>query len=283
MKNMPTWIDEYHKGSRFGLKGKVLLKKNSKYQEILIIDTDFYGKALMLDGCWMTSLRDEKYYHECLVHPALSSIDKKSHVLIIGGGDGGTARECLKYSQVAKIDLVEIDEEVIKVSKTFLQEIGGEAWSDKRLAIHIDDGVKWVEKTKDNFYDVIFIDCSDPSEFSNLLFTDSFYKECKRILTKKGILATQSESPESFKNIHIHILKSLNKIFKLSETMYSFVPIYPSGIWSWTFASEEELNLSKVNYKEVMKIESNCDVWNLNFQNAAFKMMPNKIVKELNS
>ena len=97
---MPTWIDEYHKGSRFGLNGKVLLKKNSKYQEILIIDTDFYGKALMLDGCWMTSLRDEKYYHECLVHPALSSIDKKSHILIIGGGDGGTARECLKYSQV---------------------------------------------------------------------------------------------------------------------------------------------------------------------------------------
>ena len=283
MKDMPTWIDEYHKGSRFGLNGKVLLKKNSKYQEILIIENDFYGKALMLDGCWMTSLRDEKYYHECLVHPALSSIDKKSHVLIIGGGDGGTARECLKYSQVAKIDLVEIDEEVIKVSKTFLQEIGGEAWSDKRLAIHIDDGVKWVEKTKDNFYDVIFIDCSDPSEFSNLLFKDSFYKECKRILTKKGILATQSESPESFKNIHIHILKSLNKIFKLSETMYSFVPIYPSGIWSWTFASDEELNLSKVNYKEVMEIESNCDVWNLNFQNAAFKMMPNKIVKELNS
>ncbi len=283
MKDMTTWIDEYYKGSRFGLNGKVLFKKNSKYQEILIIDTDFYGKALMLDGCWMTSLRDEKYYHECLVHPALSSIDKKSHVLIIGGGDGGTARECLKYSQVAKIDLVEIDEEVIKVSKTFLQEIGGDAWSDKRLDIHIDDGVKWVEKTKDNFYDVIFIDCSDPSEFSNLLFTGSFYKECKRILTKNGILATQSESPESFKNIHIHILKSLNKIFKLSETMYSFVPIYPSGIWSWTFASEEKLNLSKVNNKEVMNIEKDCDVWNLNFQNAAFKMMPNKIVKELNS
>ena len=78
-------------------------------------------------------------------------------------------------------------------------------------------------------------------------------------------------------------MKSLNRIFKLSETMYSFVPIYPSGIWSWTFASDEELNLSKVNYKEVMEIESNCDVWNLNFQNAAFKMMPNKIVKELNS
>ena len=278
-----TWIDEYHKGSRFGLNGKLLIRKTSQYQEIIVIENDYYGKALMLDGCWMTSLKDEKYYHECLVHPALSSIDEKSNVLIIGGGDGGTARECVKYTKIARIDLVEIDEEVIKVSKNFLKEIGGEAWNDKRLKIYIDDGVKWVENTRDNFYDVIFIDCSDPSEFSNLLFSDSFYTECKRILKPKGILATQSESPESFKNIHIRILKTLKKIFNVSETMYSFVPIYPSGIWSWTFASKEELYLSKANCKETKEIEKGCEIWNLNFQNAAFKMMPNKIVKELNS
>ncbi len=283
MKNITTWIDEYHKGSRFGLNGKILIKKTSKYQEIIVIENEYYGKALMLDGCWMTSLKDEKYYHECLVHPALSRIDEKSNVLIIGGGDGGTLRECIKYTKISKIDLVEIDEEVIKISKEFLKEIGGEAWNDKRLKIHIDDGVQWVKKTKDNFYDVIFIDCSDPSEFSNLLFSDSFYKECKRILKPMGILATQSESPESFKNIHINILKTLKSIFKVSETMYSFVPIYPSGIWSWTFASSEDLNLSKQNDDEVVKIEKGCEIWNLNFQNAAFKMMPNKIVKELDS
>jgi len=283
MTDITTWIDEYHKGSRFGLYGKILIKKTSKYQEIIVIENEYYGTALMLDGCWMTSLKDEKYYHECLVHPALSSIDEKSNILIIGGGDGGTLRECFKYSQISKIDLVEIDEEVIKISKKFLKEIGGEAWNDKRLEIHVDDGVKWVKKTRDNFYDVIFIDCSDPSEFSNLLFSDSFYRECKRILKKNGILATQSESPESFKNIHISILKTLKKIFKVSETMYSFVPIYPSGIWSWTFASEEVLNLSKQNHIETLRIEKGCEIWNLNFQNAAFKMMPNKIVKELDS
>ena len=215
------------------------------------------------------------------MHPALSRIDEKSNVLIIGGGDGGTVRECIKYTQISKIDLVEIDEEVIKISKKFLKEIGGEAWNDKRLKIHINDGFQWVKKTRDNFYDVIFIDCSDPSEFSDLLFSDSFYRECKRILKKDGILATQSESPESFKTIHINILKTLKNIFKVSETMYSFVPIYPSGIWSWTFASSEDLNLSKENYYEALKIEKGCEIWNLNFQNAAFKMMPNKIVKEL--
>jgi len=175
MTNITTWIDEYHKGSRFGLNGKILIKKTSQYQEIIVIENEHYGKALMLDGCWMTSLKDEKYYHECLVHPALSSIDEKSNVLIIGGGDGGTVRECVKYSQISKSDLVEIDEEVIKISKKFLKESGGEALNDKRLEIHVDGGVKWVKKTRDNFYDVIFIDCSDPSEFSNLLFSDSFY------------------------------------------------------------------------------------------------------------
>ena len=283
MNNISIWLDEYHKQSRFGLNGKLLLKKNSKFQEIIILDTEYYGKALMLDGCWMTSSRDEKYYHECLVHPALSSLENKSNVLIIGGGDGGTARECLKYSQVENIDLVEIDEEVIKVSQKFLQEIGGFAWTDTRLSIHIDDGVKWVKKIQDNFYDVIFIDCSDPSEFSHLLFTDNFYKECKRVLTKKGILATQSESPESFKNLHLYILKSLKKIFEVSETMYSFVPIYPSGIWSWTFASKHESNFLKSDCREVIKIEKSCDIWNLNFQNGALKMMPNKILRELNS
>ena len=103
MTYITQWIDEYHKGSRFGLNGEILIKKNSKYQEIIVIENEYYGRALMLDGCWMTSFKDDKYYHECLVHPALSSIDEKSNVLIIGGGDGGTARECLKYLSLIHI------------------------------------------------------------------------------------------------------------------------------------------------------------------------------------
>ena len=277
-----VWIDEYQKDSRFGLKGKLLLKKTSIFQEITVIENKEYGRALMLDGCWMTSSKDEKYYHECLVHPALCSLEKISNILIIGGGDGGTARECLKYSEVSNIDLVEIDEEVIQVSKKYLKEIGRNAWTDDRLSIHINDGVKWVETIKDDFYDVIFIDCSDPSEFSNLLFSDKFYKDCKRILSKKGILATQSESPESFKKIHINILKTLKNTFQVSKTMYSFVPIYPSGIWSWTFASDDESNFLKPNWTKILEIEKQCEIWNINYQDGAFKMMPNKILKEIN-
>ena len=276
------WIDEIYKNTRYGLQGKIITKQKSKYQEIIILETEDYGMALMLDGCWMTTNQGEKYYHECLVHPALSSLKDISNILIIGGGDGGTARECLKYKKVKHIDLVEIDEEVINLSKKFLKDIGGESWIDERLRINIDDGFQWVKNSVDNYYDVIFIDSSDPSEFANKLFSLEFYKGCKRILKKEGIIATQSESPESFKEVHLQICSSLQRLFKHSATMYSFVPFYPSGIWSWTFASNTENNFLKPHCKEIKEIEKSCEIWNLNFQEGAFKMRPSKITREIN-
>ena len=281
MNNDQIWIDENHKDSRYGLKGKLLVRKKTLFQEIIILKTFEYGNALMLDGCWMTSDRDEKYYHECLVHPALSNLSKINTVLIIGGGDGGTLRECLKYKDITAIDLVEIDEEVINLSKHFLKKVGGNSWLDKRLKINICDGCKWVKNIKNNYYDAILIDCSDPSDFANGLFSTNFYKECKRILKEKGILATQSESPESFKKIHIEIIQSLKSIFKTSSTMYAFVPFYPSGIWSWTFASNNEKDFLIPKHNQIKSIENSCDVWNLNYQEGALKMIPNKILKEL--
>ena len=281
MNNDQIWIDENHKDSRYGLKGKLVVRKKTAYQEIIILKTFEYGNALMLDGCWMTSDRDEKYYHECLVHPALSNLSKINTVLIIGGGDGGTLRECLKYKDITAIDLVEIDEEVINLSKHFLKKVGGNSWLDKRLKINICDGCKWVKNIKNNYYDAILIDCSDPSDFANGLFSTNFYKECKRILKEKGVLATQSESPESFKKIHIEIIQSLKSIFKTSSTMYAFVPFYPSGIWSWTFASNNEKDFLIPKHNQIKSIENSCDVWNLNYQEGALKMIPNKILKEL--
>ena len=281
MNNDQIWIDENHKDSRYGLRGKLIVRKKTAYQEIIILKTFEYGNALMLDGCWMTSDRDEKYYHECLVHPALSNLSKINTVLIIGGGDGGTLRECLKYKDITAIDLVEIDEEVINLSKHFLKKVGGNSWLDKRLKINICDGCKWVKNIKNNYYDAILIDCSDPSDFANGLFSTNFYKECKRILKEKGILATQSESPESFKKIHIEIIQSLKSIFKTSSTMYAFVPFYPSGIWSWTFASSNEKDFLIPKHNQIKSIENSCDVWNLNYQEGALKMIPNKILKEL--
>ena len=280
MEEDQIWIDEIHENTRYGLKGKVLVQKKSDFQEIIILETKRYGNALMLDGCWMTSDKEEKYYHECLVHPALSSLKNAERILIIGGGDGGTARECLKYEGIQNIDLVEIDKEIIKISQKYLTKIGQKIWGDKRLKINIEDGLKWVKKIDNEYYDVILVDCSDPSEFTSGLFSSEFYKDCKRILKPIGIFGTQSESPESFKNIHLKIIQSIKKVFSNYSTMYSFVPIYPSGIWSWTFASQSHKGFLHSKYYKVKTIEDNCEIWNLNFQAGALKMMPNKIVKE---
>ena len=100
-------------------------------------------------------------------------------------------------------------------------------------------------------------------------------------MKKEGILATQSESPESFREIHINIINSLKDIFRRTETMYSFVPFYPSGIWSWTFASDNEKNFLNGRNSEINLIEKTCDIWNLTYQSGALKMMPNKIHKVL--
>ena len=281
MSNNETWLDETYNNSRFGLKGNIIFRKRSKYQEIIILETENYGKALMLDGCWMTTDKGEKYYHECLVHPIMSSLKSFLKILVIGGGDGGTIRECLKYKKVKSIDLVEIDEEVINLSKEYLTQIGGGAWTDKRLKINIEDGFLWVKNSSDNYYDAIIIDCSDPSSFANKLFSSEFYLECKRVIKKNGMIATQSESPESFKETHLKICTSFKDLFKNSATMYSFVPFYPSGIWSWTFGSDIENNFLQNNYEEINTIEKSCEIWNRDFQEGAFKMMPNKIKQEL--
>ena len=281
MKKNKIWIDEICKNSRYGMKGEIIAKHNSKYQEIIILETQNHGRALMLDGCWMTTDQGEKYYHECLVHPALISLKSYTKILIIGGGDGGTARECLKYKKLKYLDLVEIDEEVINLSKKYLKMIGGKSWSDKRLNININDGFEWVKNTEDDFYDAIIIDSSDPSDFANKLFSLEFYSECKRVLKQDGILATQSESPESFKEIHLKIYLSLKNLFKNCSTMYSFVPFYPSGIWSWTFASDTEDVFLKQNCEEIKLIEKSCEIWNLKFQEGAFNMMPSKIIREI--
>tara|TARA_B100000965_G_scaffold401022_1_gene423995 strand:+ start:999 stop:1865 length:867 start_codon:yes stop_codon:yes gene_type:complete len=276
-----NWIDEYHQGVRYGLEGKLILEEYSHFQKITIYETKKYGKALLLDNCWMTAERQEKCYHECLIHPALCSSKQIDNILIIGGGDGGSARECLKYKEVRSVDLIEIDLRVIELSKQYLPIIGGKAWSDSRLNVKIKDGVDWVKNTKDNYYDVIVIDGADPIGPSKELYSDSFLKDCKRILKKGGVFATQSESPESFHEIHINIVKILRQIFDYADPLYGSVSIYPSGLWSWSFASMEKPTYMNPIETRVKEISENCQIWSERWQRGAFNTIPAFIEREL--
>ena len=141
--------------------------------------------------------------------------------------------------------------------------------------------MEWVKTIDNNYYDIILVDCSDPNSHSNVLFSLDFYQECKRVLKQNGIFATQSESPEAFRDAHVNIINSIKKVFSIKSTLYSCVTIYPSGIWSWTFASDNKKNFLSKKYQNIETIEKSCEIWNLNYQSGGFKMMPNKIVKIL--
>ena len=283
IKDEKVWIDENHQDVRYGLKGKVILEESSPYQKITIYQSKRYGTALLLDGCWMTAEKCEKCYHECISHPALCSSDHINTILIIGGGDGGTARECLKYPEVKSIDLVEIDQRVIELSQKYLYKIGENAWSDSRLNLKIENGINWVKQAKDNLYDVIIIDGADPIGPSEELYHNSFLEDCKRILKPGGVFATQSESPESFHQIHIKIIKNLRQIFDYADPLYGSVSIYPSGFWSWTFASMEKPKYLYPKDKRVQIISDNCKIWSKRWQEGAFNAIPAFIERELNN
>ncbi|KGG14535.1 Spermidine synthase [Prochlorococcus sp. MIT 0602] len=276
------WKDEYQEDVRYGLKSKKVIEARSDFQKISIFETNRYGKALLLDDCWMTAEYQEKQYHECLTHPALTSAKELNNVLIIGGGDGGSARECLKYTELKLLDLVEIDSKVIELSKEYLSNIGGNCWKDKRLNLQIKDGISWVENSKENYYDAIIIDGSDPKGPAKGLFNKEFFQNCHRILKPDGVFASQSESPEAFRKIHIDTVKTIREIFEYADPLYGSVPIYPSGWWSWTFASINHPRYLKPLESRANQIQETCEIWSPRWQKGSFDAIPANLEREFN-
>ncbi len=276
------WIDEYNQGVRYGLEGKILIDEQSTFQRITLIESKRYGKGLLLDGCWMTAEHQERHYHECLVHPALCSAKSLKNILIIGGGDGGTARECLRYQEIDHLDMVEIDGRVVELSQKYLPSLGGQVWNDPRLHLKIEDGIAWVTKAADASYDVVIVDGSDPTGPAKGLFNEDFFKNCRRILRTGGVFATQSESPEAFRQVHIETIKIMRKIFEFADPLYGWVPMYPSGWWSWTFASIDKPRYRYPISKRAEDITNECEIWSSRWQKGAFQTMPAFIERELN-
>jgi len=276
------WYDEFHQDTRFGLKGKLIIEENTTFQKITILKSYRYGKALLLNNCWMTAEFQEKQYHECLVHPALSSAEQITKILIIGGGDGGSARECLLYDQVEHIDLIEIDNRVIELCQKHLGCIGGKAWNDKRLNIKIQDGIEWVKESEDNSYDVVIVDGSDPQGPALGLFNRDFFENCHRILKRGGVFSTQTESPEAFEKVHIETLKIIREIFEYADPLYGSVPIYPSGFWSWTFGAKDKQRYLEPLLERTMQISEKCEIWSPRWQKGAFNIIPASLERKIN-
>lgn len=257
----PGWIDEIFDGVRYGLEGTVVAEEQSAFQRVSIIESKRYGKGLLLDGCWMTAEGQERHYHESLVHPALCGAEAIDRVLVIGGGDGGTARECLRHGSVQELHMVEIDGLVVDWSKQHLPSLGGGCWTDPRFQLSVGDGIAWAAAAADASYNVVIVDGSDPAGPAEGLFNRAFFENCRRILKPGGVFATQSESPEAFRQVHIDTVKLLREVFGYADPMYGWVPMYPSGWWSWTFAATDGARYRQVQADRAAAIAAGCEIW----------------------
>ena len=231
------WFTEYWTdGVGLTIKADEVKKIKSKYQEIVVLDTPQFGKVLILDGLVQTTEKDEFIYHEMLAHPAMVMHPEPKKVLVIGGGDGGTVREVLKHPSVEEVHLCEIDEEVIIVSEKYFPTIS-EKLKDPKVKIFIEDGNTFLEERK-NYYDVIIMDSSDPVGASEVLFSEEFYKKVKSSLRDKGIMVAQTESPILQENYFKNAVSQIRKVFRNTGVYLAYVPTYPSGMWSFTIASD---------------------------------------------
>lgn len=238
---MKLYFTEFHDegtGIVFKIK-KELFSAKSPYQEIKIFDTYTFGRLLVLDGLVMLTERDEFVYHEMLVHPAFYFKGKAEKVGVIGGGDGGTIREILKYPDVKEAYLVEIDRMVVDASKKYLP-FTAFSLDDRRVKIFFEDGIRFLKEREEDF-DLLFIDSSDPVGPAKALYSMEFYESIKKNLKEDGIVVFQSESPWYHLDIIKEQIEGLSKLFSSVKLYLASIPTYPGGFWSFTIATSREL------------------------------------------
>jgi len=206
---------------------EVLFKERSKFQDILVFKSKTYGNVLVLDGVIQCTDRDEFSYQEMLAHLPLCSHRNPKKVLIIGGGDGGVAREVLKHSSVESVHMCEIDEMVIEVSKKYLPDMST-SFSNPKLQLHIMDGFEYMGKHQGEF-DVIITDSSDPIGPASTLFQRGYYELMKKALKPGGVVCSQGECMW----VHLDLIKGMlefcDTIYPTVNYAYTTIPTYPCG------------------------------------------------------
>lgn len=195
--SMTDWLNEtLHEGwgQRFQVV-RTLAHVCSDYQEIVVFESAAHGRVLVLDGAVQITEADEFTYQEMLAHVPLLAHGAAERILIIGAGDGGVLRRVLQHHGVAEAVMVEIDAEVIRLSREHLPGIGGTAWDDPRARVIVGDGIRFVADAPDASFDAIIVDSTDPSGPGEVLFSETFYQDCARVLGPRGLLVNQGGVP----------------------------------------------------------------------------------------
>lgn len=216
--------------------GQVLHRQQTPYQELAVLETEALGKMLALDGIIQTTVGDEFVYHEMISLVPLNTHPHPERVLIIGGGDGGSARECVRHPRTREVTMVEIDGAVVEAAKEFLPEIGS-GFDCPKLNLIIGDGIEHVRQRRD-YYDVVVVDAPDPVGPAVGLFTREFYAQVHAALREDGIMVAQTESPFFNQDLVLNAYRDMRSLFPISRVYLATVPTYPGGLWTFTLGSK---------------------------------------------
>ncbi|CAM4484723.1 polyamine aminopropyltransferase [Paenibacillus phoenicis] len=235
---MELWFTE-KQTPVFGITAKIretLVTEKTEYQDLAMLDTEEFGRMLVLDGMVMTTIKDEFVYHEMMAHPALFTHPNPKRVLVVGGGDGGVIREVIKHPEVEQAVLVEIDGKVIEYSKKYLPEIAG-GLDNPRVDVQVADGYMHIIESK-NQYDVIMVDSTEPVGPAAPLFERGFYQGIYEALKDDGIFVAQTDNPWFKADLIQKVNKDVKEIFPIVRVYGANIPTYPSGLWTFTMGSK---------------------------------------------
>lgn len=278
---LDSWINEslYSAwGQRFRVKREIA-RAQSRFQDIAIFETESHGRVLMLDGVVQITERDEFVYQEMLVHVPLIAHGDAKRVLIIGAGDGGVLRRVLEHSSVRRAAMVEIDAEVIRLSRAFLPEIGGAAWDDPRAEVIVGDGIAYVESARDATFDVMIVDSTDPIGVGEVLFTEAFYRHAARVLSSGGVIVNQCGVPFMQAAELSETSRRRRQAFAHVTAYVAAVPTYVGGFMTLGWAANDG-SLTSLPLVELERRAASAGIlgrtryWTPAIQAAAFQLPP---------
>lgn len=233
-------LEELNDDAGFYLRaGKLLDSGTSPYQQYEVWDTPQFGKLFRLDGYFMTSERDEFFYHENLIHVPAVTHPAPTSALVIGGGDGGSAEELFKHPTMQSVVLVELDAKVIEIARAHLQAVHRGALDDPRLELRIEDGLKYVREVAPatgRRFDLVVLDLTDPIGPAEALYSAEFFKDCGALLTAQGALTLHIGAPIFQSQRLLQIRDNLCAVFRGVFPYFMYIPLYGSQ-WGMACAS----------------------------------------------
>lgn len=253
---MELWFSEFHAPDvKHSIRvNRHLYSQKSNYQQIDIFDTPEFGRVLTLDGNVMLTERDEFIYDEMITHVPMSVHPDIRDVLVIGAGDGGVVKELTRYNSIEKIDLVEMDNQVLEACRIYLPE-NASRLDDERVHIYYDNALRFIRKCH-SCYDLIIVDSTDPFGPSEGYFTREFYGICYNALRDDGIMVNQQGSPfykqdaDAMRRSHQRIVST----FPISRVYQAHIPTYAAGYWLFGFASKKYHPIDDFNAEKWNKL-----------------------------